>query len=190
MYQIEEELTDRLTSSEAQLAGRITTQNRREFYFYAATEADLKRNVDAAFQAFPTYEFSMGMQRDELWSHYFEVLYPSPRDLERIKNNDLLYVLAEQGDVHAVPRRVLHWIHFAEEGTRNLFRAAAVDAGFEFDDFYRLEEQGVENPFVIVVAKFQSIEKPLIDETSIQLLELATRFQGEYTGWETPVVTQ
>ena len=66
MYKIEDELSAQLaSSSEAQLAGNITTQSRREFYFYGATETNFKPNVTAAFQAFPTYEFSIGTKRDE-----------------------------------------------------------------------------------------------------------------------------
>jgi regulator of RNase E activity RraB len=45
-------------------------------------------------------------------------------------------------------------------------------------------------PFWIVVARTQSIEQESIDRTVIELLHLSQRFDGEYDGWETPVVTQ
>lgn len=45
-------------------------------------------------------------------------------------------------------------------------------------------------PFGIVVAGTQAIEQAAIDRTVIELLHLCQRFDGEYDGWETPVVTQ
>jgi regulator of RNase E activity RraB len=44
--------------------------------------------------------------------------------------------------------------------------------------------------FGIVVARTQSIEQNSIDRTVIELLNLSRRFDGDYDGWETPVVTQ
>jgi hypothetical protein len=45
-------------------------------------------------------------------------------------------------------------------------------------------------PFRISIARTQSIEQRIIDETVIYLFRIAESFGGEYTGWETPVVTQ
>jgi regulator of RNase E activity RraB len=45
-------------------------------------------------------------------------------------------------------------------------------------------------PFGIVVARTQSIEQHSIDRTVIELLNLSRRFDGDYDGWETPIVTQ
>jgi regulator of RNase E activity RraB len=45
-------------------------------------------------------------------------------------------------------------------------------------------------PFGIVVARTQSIDQESIDRTVIELLNLTKRFDGDYDGWETPVVTQ
>src|SRR5450631_630311 len=47
-----------------------------------------------------------------------------------------------------------------------------------------------ELPFGIVVARTQSIEQHSIDRTVIELLNLSRRFDGDYDGWETPIVTQ
>jgi hypothetical protein len=47
-----------------------------------------------------------------------------------------------------------------------------------------------ELPFGIVVARTQSIEQDSIDRTVIELLNLSRRFDGDYDGSETPIVTQ
>src|SRR6185312_14781750 len=110
----------------------------------------------------------------------------SPKDLQRIANMDLLDVLAEKGDVLTVPREVQHWLYFRTAQSRALFKDAAAAAGFQvMPDFDSQDEL----PFGITVIRIQSIEQNSIDDTVVQLLTLAERFDGEYDGWETPVVT-
>jgi regulator of RNase E activity RraB len=126
-------------------------------------------------------------QEGSLWEQYLNVLYPSPEDLQRIANMDLLDVLVEKGDVLTAAREVQHWTYFRSEQFRALFRDAAVAAGFRFVS--ESSSKG-ELPFGIVVARTQSIEQNSIDRTVIELLNLSRRFDGDYDGWETPIVTQ
>jgi regulator of RNase E activity RraB len=100
---------------------------------------------------------------------------------------DLLDVLVEKGDVLTAAREVQHWMYFGSEPSRALFRDAAVAAGFRFVS--ESSSKG-ELPFGIVVARTQSIEQDSIDRTVIELLNLSRRFDGDYDGWETPIVTQ
>jgi uncharacterized protein (TIGR01619 family) len=168
--------------------GRITTEGRREFYFYGETKDGFRKAVGDAMTGFEGYKFDLGEQKDLLWEQYLNVLYPSPEDLERIANMDLLDVLAEQGDIHTVAREVHHWMYFRSESSRSSFRDAVTGAGFRI-----VSESIVEGnlpPFCIVVARVQAIEQKLIDETVLELLRLVQRFEGEYAGWETQVVTQ
>ena len=135
---------------------------------------------------FEWYEFDVGEQEDSLWEQYLNVLYPSPEDLERMVNRDLLDMLVEQGDILTVAREVQHWMYFPSDPSRALFRDAAVAAGFKI-----LSDSSSEGklPFGIAVARTQSIEQGSIDRTVVELLNLSRRFDGEYDGWETPIVT-
>jgi hypothetical protein len=115
------------------------------------------------------------------------VLYPSPEDIQRIANMDLLDVLRKKGDVLSVAREVQHWMYFGSEESRTQFRDAAMAVGF------RAASESISKadlPFGIVIARTQSIEQKSIDSTVIELLHLSRRFDGDYDGWETPVVTQ
>ena len=166
--------------------GRITTDGRREFYFYGETKEGLGAAVRTALADFREYKFDIGSQQDSLWEQYLNVLYPSAQDLERIKNSDLLEVLAEHGDVPGAARDVQRWMYFPTEESRALFRREASNAGFKVESESHLDG---DRPFGISVIRRQSVEKELIDATVIELLRLVERFQGEYDGWETPVVT-
>jgi uncharacterized protein (TIGR01619 family) len=167
--------------------GRITTEGRREFYFYGETKDGFRNAVGQALTGFHGYKFDVGEQEDSLWEQYLNVLYPSPEDFQRIANMDLLDVLVEKGDVLTAARKVQHWMYFRSEQSRALFRDAAAAAGFRFVS--ESSSKG-ELPFGIVVARTQSIEQNSIDRTVIELLNLCRRFDGDYDGWETPIVTQ
>jgi uncharacterized protein (TIGR01619 family) len=167
--------------------GRITTQGRREFYFYAETRERFSDAVKTALADFAEYKFDMGEQEDPLWEQYLDVLYPSEEQLEQIKNGDVLGLLAEQGDVLSVPREVQHWLYFRSGQSRLSFSESAVSAGFKIVSEITLEG---DLPFEISVARTQSLERRSIDDTVIELLRLAQQFDGEYDGWETPVINQ
>ena len=100
LYKIEDSLAPSLVREcRAILSGRITTEGRREFYFYGETTDGFRKAVRDALTGFEDYKFDVGEQEDSSWNQYLNVLYPSSEDLERISNMDLLDKLVGQGDV-------------------------------------------------------------------------------------------
>jgi regulator of RNase E activity RraB len=188
LFEIEDSLTGALkTVGNAILSGRITTLARREFYFYGETETGFKAAVARAMSSHPDYTFQLGSKSDPEWGQYLEVLYPSSSQLELIKNMQLLDHLARRGDVPSIPRRVEHWMYFPTAEARESFKNAAVGANFEIGHIHSVEG---DLPFAVTVAREQPLSQKEIDATTLQLLDLVGRFQGEYTGWETPVMTE
>ena len=188
MFKIEDAVTQHLSRScGAILAGRITTDGRREFYFYGEAHSEFSKAVSRAMSDFEGYKFDIGEQEDSLWEQYLNVLYPSAEDREKIKNRDLLEVLEQKGDVLTAARDVEHWMYFGSEAARSSFRKAAAEAGFRI-----ASESQVEGAlrFGISVVRTQAVEAALIDATVVELLHLTQQFQGEYDGWETPLITQ
>ena len=188
LYKIEDALAPSLAREcQAILSGRITTEGRRELYFYGEAKEGFSKVVKDAMKSFEAYKFDVGEQEDSSWNQYLNVLYPSPEDLERIANADLLEKLVERGDVLTVPRKVQHWMSFRSEQSRALFREAATGAGYGIVGEYDSDR---EFSFGISITRTQSIERDLIDQTVIELLRLCAAFDGDYEGWETPVVTK
>jgi uncharacterized protein (TIGR01619 family) len=188
LYDIEDALTLCVgRECQAILSGRITTEGRREFYFYGETEDGFRNAVREALKGFEGYKSDLGEQEDSSWNQYLNVLYPSLENLERIANIDLLDELNKKGDVLTVSREVQHWMSFRSEQSRRLFRETATGAGYGIVG--ETDSDG-EFPFSISVTRTQSIEQKLIDQTVIELLRLCRTFNGDYEGWETPVVTQ
>ncbi len=188
LYEIEDALYPQVSSTcNALLCGRITTEGRREFYFYGETDVDFRRAVEIALSGFKKYKFDLGQKRDPSWEQYINVLYPWPEDLQKIANMDTLDVFAKQGDVHSVLRAVQHWLYFPSNQARNLFRSAALAAGFKIDSETTSKS---ELPFAISVVCVQPIDQISIDTTVLELMNLCQNFGGDYDGWEAPVITQ
>jgi uncharacterized protein (TIGR01619 family) len=188
LYKIEDALAPTLAREcGAILSGRITMEGWREFYFYGETKDGFGSVVRDAMKGFDDYKFDVGEQEDLSWNQYLNVLYPSLEDQERIANMDLLDKLVEQGDVLTAPREVQHWISFHSEQSRALFREAAAEAGYRIVGEHQSDG---ELPFGISISRIQSIEREFIDQTVIALLKLCGTFDGDYEGWETPVITQ
>src|SRR5579862_4772711 len=99
LFEIEDALASAIARScDAVICGVITTEGRREFYFYAENSDPFESVVSEVVRLFAGYKYDLGSQEDPFWSQYLNVLYPSEEQLERIANRDLLDHLLEQGD--------------------------------------------------------------------------------------------
>lgn len=188
LYKIEDALNAVFAQEFAAiLCGRITTQGRREFYFYGERATGLEARVKKTMGDFDGYRCDVGNESDPSWNQYRNVLFPSDDDLQRIGNLDVLDALEKEGDVHSIPREVCHWAFFDSKASRSAFRDAAVQEGFTVISEYDCEP----GPrFKIELARTQSVLQAEIDWTTIQLLQLAQSFGGKYDGWEAQVITQ
>jgi hypothetical protein len=186
---IEKQITETLEQKfHAILSGRITTDGRREFYYYAGHSDEFEPAVAEALGHFPGYEFDCGTKSDPGWNQYLNVLYPSDEDRQRIENRSVLEVLEREGDPLKGPRDISHWIYFRTIGDRDAFWDAIRPLE------YRLESQP-DNPegafpFGLCIVRFQSVKQDAVDEAVIELFRRAKEFHGDYDGWEAEVISQ
>jgi uncharacterized protein (TIGR01619 family) len=189
LYAISDALTSAMKKRRAILSGRISTEGRWELYFYGETREGFEEVVAATLAKSPDYRFDLGVQQDKPWDQYLNVLYPSDENMQRIKTRELLDLLVKRGDILNVPREVQHWMYFPSAKARAEFRNAASSAGFSIvKDLDPNSGGGL--PFGVIVSRTQTIEPSLIDQAVIKLFQLSRQYDGEYDGWETPVITQ
>lgn len=184
-------LGDNLTAAlekhlKAVFVGRITTQSRREFYFYTPQAPKDDAEVVQSLSTFVGYEFEMGTQEDPDWEQYLSVLYPADEELEKIKNQQVLEVLVKNGDQLSEPREVSHWIYFKTEVDRSTFSKAMEELGYQIlvckQDPKRPPDYGVQ------ICRVDRVDQASIDEVVLEIFRFAKASNGRYDGWETVVV--
>lgn len=189
LYEIEDSLTDGLCSaSGAELLGRITGNDRREFYFYSRSTDILRPAVVEVRRKFPDYTIECGAQHDPDWRQYRDVLYPSATDMQRIQNRRVVDELAKRGDNHSMPRNIDHAIYFRRAEDRRAFIALAIGAGFTVQSERDDGAVANERPFFLNLVRTDRVTVEHIDQVVVELLELAERFDADYDGWGCEVV--
>ncbi len=175
---------------DAQLVGRITGANQREFYFYAAEPGELDASVERAMQRFDTYKFETGSKFDSEWEQYLGLLYPSDSNLQRMFNRRVLESLEEHGDDHTLPRKVDHWLEFPTTEARVSCRDTLLAIEFALEDEFESDEPGDAFPHSLVVSRVDSVDSHTINGVTLELARLAGEHGGRYDGWESPVTAE
>jgi len=188
LYEIEESLNSMIPPvCGAQLVGRITGSNRREFYFYGEEPGEFEAAVERAMKPFPDYQVQSGSTFQPDWEQYLELLYPSASNLQRMMNRRVLDALEKSGDVHEVPRKVDHWLEFGSPEARAAARGTLEAIEFAVEGEYESEEPGAELPHSLVVSRVDSVDMHTINGITLELARLAQEHGGSYDGWESPV---
>lgn len=90
LIELEDRLSEEmLNSCRAILAGSITTESRREFYYYGESIESFQSAVQRALSPLDGYRFDTGTQRDANWNQYLDVLCPSESDRQTTKLRDV-----------------------------------------------------------------------------------------------------
>ncbi|MBS0204536.1 MAG: DUF695 domain-containing protein [Planctomycetes bacterium] len=173
----------------AVLVGRVTTCGRREFYFYGKTAEGFEDTIAESMEEFEDYEFETGVQDDEEWLQYLEVLYPGPEDQQQIFNRQVIERLSDSGDSLVIPRAVDHFANFRSIEDRSVFVTAAVTAGYKVIDEDFDEDPDCELPYGVSLQRISPVDMDTIDEITFELFDMAREHDGEYEGWGSQVVT-
>lgn len=102
-------------------AGRLTSNNNRDFYFYFGDTTHYDKTISDAMAAFPAYNFDFGVKKDPEWSSFSDFIYPNPRQFESIQNRKVVASLEKNGDLLTKERPVDHWIYFKTESDKTDF---------------------------------------------------------------------
>ncbi len=185
LYKIEDELDAQMQPRcGAILSGRITTQGRREFYYYGEHCEAFEDCIADVRDKFRDYRISFGLQEDRNWNQYLTVLYPPDEELQKMRNRNVLDVLEREGDNHAIVREVTHWVYFEAETDREQFHTAITHLGY-----MTRESVGgkAPRPFGLTFFRKQAVTAEEIDKSVIELFRIAQQHRAEYDGWETSV---
>lgn len=182
---LETVLADECEAASIQLVGRITTAGRREYYFYGRAGAAFETCIDHVMAHYPNYHYEVGDQIDPDWAHYQDFLYPDPEARQTIENRKVVQTLQGAGDSLDMRRPVRHFIYFDNPENRSAYMGVAQSIGFttEITD----GELG-ERRHGLILERIDSVQPVEIDTVVLELYRQAIEFDGEYDGWESPVV--
>ncbi|WP_010586101.1 DUF695 domain-containing protein [Schlesneria paludicola] len=188
LNEIEDLVTEGMGDLALRYVGRITTDGRREFYFYTDDPEQFRQSATAAMSSVSEYEFEIDVADDPEWSHYQNVLYPSPEDFQQIQNQQVISQLQQAGDSLTEPRPVDHYANFRTAEDRDAFIAAAAAEGYEsVSRPDRTDDEG-EFPFSVGLLRVDPVDPETIDRITFELFDLARQHTGEYEGWGSKVV--
>ncbi len=188
LFQIEDSLCQAAGNAvNGVLVGRITTEGRRELFFYAPSFAGFDDAVARGMSPFTEHRWDSGVKHDPDWNQYLDLLYPSPRDWQRIKNRHVVEQLQKHGDPLEKPRPVFHWAYFATDSSRAQFVAAIRDRGYTITNQATVDDPGCPNPLGVSFERVDNVDWDSVNQVTIELLELANSLDGDYDGWETSV---
>jgi uncharacterized protein (TIGR01619 family) len=167
--------------SKTTYVGRNTSSGNRDFYFYTADPKTFAEAVETKMRAHPAYQFEVGTRHDPEWSVYFEFLYPSPEDLQRIINRRVTDNLTAHGDNLSEPRTIDHFAYLPNAA------AAANLSDFLGEQDFVVDEPRVDSG--LIALSFKRSDRP--DQINDIVVPIARRVQelgGEYDGWGCEVV--
>lgn len=174
-------------STGAVYAGRFTQRGVRQFVFYASDTSSYRKTVESVFTASPGHAWNARAVADTGWSNYFDLLYPPPVELERIRNRRLVDLLGNKGDDLTSPRRVDHFIRFRTKSSRESFLRGLAMEGFEIASMPEADGDG-SHPYALRLYRNDTPGYAMVDRVVIPIWEKTQKANGRYEGWETYLV--
>ncbi|GLQ97419.1 DUF695 domain-containing protein [Dyella mobilis] len=161
--------------------GRNTCGGHRDFYFYT-DDSTIEAVLRNAMAKWPDYEFETGTRADADWSVYWNFLYPSAEDFQRISNRNLIDKLREHGDQIEAPRKIDHFAIFKTQSGSDGFVSYLRSNGYNISHTTGASGEQFD-------VAFDRVDQPSrMDEVTIELHGAALGHNGEYDGWGCSIV--
>lgn len=188
LYEVEDELFAAVAQGlRACYVGRVTSQGRRELFYYGHSAEGFEPAVARAAARFPQYEITSRAQEDRDWDVYTDLLYPSDLDMQSIQNRRVVDHLTAEGDNLAQPREIVHWLYFPSEHSREQLIQQVENDGFA-TELFQTEKPDDEFAYGLRLVRNDRAELDFLDPLVSDLFLRAQSAGGEYDGWESPVV--
>ncbi|MZQ85325.1 DUF695 domain-containing protein [Paenibacillus sp. 5J-6] len=187
-YELEDRLISRMKDKGYALyAGRISSHNKMEMYFYAKDDWDWEREMKRILLDFPNFRYYFSMHLDVDWSFYLEEMAPSPLEEQWMRNAKIAYALKRRGDNLEKAREVQHWLHFPDSTRMDEMKSKVGPLGYrvivsELDTTRQVE------PYVLHLSKLHTLDVPTVNAVTKELFVLASEVGGTYDGWGTRLI--
>ena len=189
MDSIEYDLEAKLKVSHGAIyAGRFTQRGLREFYFYALDTVQYLAACASVMDHYKAFPWLSKAVSDKTWSNYFEVLYPSGNELEKIENRRMIETLKQKGDPLKTARKIDHVLYFKSASGRHLFLKSLDIPSVTIDEMPVEKTEFGEYGFRLKISRDDVPDDLTMNKMTIFLRELAVKNDGVYGGWQTYVL--
>ena len=177
-------LEDRVTAKVIQdgtavFVGRNTSSGNRDFYFYVADPTKFEKAAKAAMREFPAYKYETDARADQEWRTYFDFLYPSEIDYQRIMNRRVRQHLKKNGDNASNERTIDHLALLPNPAAQAAFAGYVQAEGFVVES--APDEPNADGQFSVEFSRVDQAAR--IDEIVVPLFRKVTELGGIYDGW-------
>jgi len=169
-------------SSLNRLVGIITYQCMGFDIYYVNDTLDIRTNLNKLIEKkFNPQDVHIDIKKDELWSYYYNFLFPKGNTVEFIFNHDYLHDLIIQGDDLKGLRKVNHWLYFKNVTVRHAAGERLKEMNFSLDSIAYKEESKL--PYELKISRHDSLYPDSLDRLITLLSLFCNEFEGQYDGW-------
>lgn len=171
------------------MVGVVTQQGTRDFVFLSSKVLNWKKMINQLLSGGPTVSYTCDEYKHDRGNYYHQFLYPSQYSWNWIHSGRGCRHLQEQGDALTVSRKIRYSADFYDEAAVQAFaqEAVALPYGMMVENIRIYNERGC----IFFVVELSNIDIPqhwhLVEITN-ELIDLAEKQGGSFSGWRAEVV--
>ncbi len=186
LNQLEDLLCERIPPDQGIQVGRVTGAGRRDLAFYVSLSEDECFALMDDITAHTGYGLALMHREDLQRDHYWQLLYPTPADWQRIHNRRVEAQLRDQGDPLTEARDIDHCALFPSAEARQAFAMQLRD-GLLVVGQHEVQDREADR-FVIELRHHGLPDQSSMRDLTQELVSLAQEQGGRYDGWGCPVL--
>jgi regulator of RNase E activity RraB len=140
--------------------------------------------LESAFNEHKNYKTTEGYEDDDQWNYYQKLIYPNEKEWQIIHNHKVCDKLKEAGDNLLIARIIEHKIFLKTAINKENLKQDLVKQGFKIDD-KEINKDGMQG---LNFSRMNKVFYYDIDEITLELIEVAKKYNGLYDGWISEVV--
>jgi len=183
-----EDEIDSLLTEDDFVVGAITYADSKSFYYYTRDEESLFNKLNKVLSKYKKLKCSISIGVDSNWEFYLNTLYPDAFEIQRKLDREIVEQLKAYNDDLQIPREINHWVYFLDNKNKEDFKRNLNT------NFYKIVEentlQETEYPYQLVISHYSAAEFETINKITTELLEITKEFDGNYDGWQSPVINK
>lgn len=190
LHQVSDELVKLIQEkTEAIYTGSFMYQKERLEYFYIKESSTLPEILDTFYKTnYPNFQYYINIKEDKEWEAYLKFLYPNQATLNFMSDEAVIHNLEIAGDKLTKARRVDYWLSFPTKNEMNTCKEELITLGFKVQSEEKSKKENL--PYSLQVWRINHVDINTIHPITIQLNELANKYNGDYDGWETIIIKE